>query len=407
MIRAALLAALAAPAWAEAPGASPRPAMRAEAPAGAEPFAAWRAGLRDRAVAGGVDGAAFDRVMRGVRPLPDVVRRDRSQNEFTKTLWDYMGTATSEARIANGRRAFDRHRAALERVERETGVDAHVVAAIWGLESAYGAFRGTTRTAAALATLAHDGRRRAFFEDQLLAFVRIVAEGAVGPGAEGSWAGAMGHTQFMPLSYAEHAVDGDGDGDVDVWGDDPADALMSTGAYLAFHGWVPGQPWGVEVRLPPGFDIALTGEPRTKSAAEWEALGVRGVGGPLPPGEGVSIRLPGGAGHTALATYPNFRVIESYNTADAYVIAVGHLADRIRGGAPFRGTWPEDRALSFDERVEMQARLRAAGHDPEKLDGRVGPLTLEAIRGWQASVGLAPDGYMGPALLERLRAATE
>ncbi|WP_343069887.1 lytic murein transglycosylase [Jannaschia sp. Os4] len=398
-----LLLLAAGPAWAEAPVASFVPPERPAA-VEREDFATWRAGFRARALAEGISPATFDRALDGVTPDPEVIRRDRSQNEFTKTLWAYLTTAVSDARLANGRRAFARHADMLARVERETGVDAAIVTAIWGLESAYGAVRGSDNTIRSLATLAHDVRRRDFFEDQLLAALRILDDG--GPALRGSWAGAMGHTQFMPRAYLDHAVDGDGDGDADIWSDDPDDALMSTGAYLAHHGWTPGQLWGVEVTLPDGFDYLLTGEPTTKTAAEWEALGVRGVDGPLPPGEGVSIRVPGGAGHAALATYPNFRVLERYNTADAYVIAVGHLADRIRGAGPFRGGWPDDRALTFDERVELQARLRDAGFDPQKLDGRVGPLTLEATRRWQASAGLVPDGYPSPALLERLRAAT-
>jgi membrane-bound lytic murein transglycosylase B len=215
----------------------------------------------------------------------------------------------------------------------------------------------------------------------------------------------MGHTQFLPSSYLAHAVDGDGDGDRDIWGDDPVDALASAAAYLVANGWEPGRPWGVEVTLPDGFDYLLTGERITKIAAEWQSLGVRPrAGGTLPPGPGISIRVPGGAQGTGFATYPNFRALESYNTADAYVIGVGHLADRIAGGAPLRDGWPRgDRALSFDERVELQRLLAARGFDPQKTDGLVGPLTLEAIRRWQAARGLTPDGYMSPALLDRLR----
>jgi membrane-bound lytic murein transglycosylase B len=395
VIRALLTLALAAPAAAQAP---------ARDPAG---FPDWLAAFEAEAARGGIGEATWDGATRGLRYRPDIVRLDRTQSEFTRTIWDYLDLAVSADNVRRGRAALDRHRDALARIEAETGVPAEIVTAIWGLESSYGAVRGDTPAIEAIATLAYDARRAALWEAELLAALRIVQSGAADPTAlRGSWAGAMGHTQFLPSSYLAHAVDGDGDGDRDIWGDDPVDALASTGAYLAANGWEPGRPWGVEVVLPEGFDFLQTGERATKTAAEWEALGVRPrMGGALPSGPGISIRVPGGAAATAFATYPNFRVLESYNTADAYVIGVGHLADRIAGGPPLLDIWPRgDRALSYDERVEMQRLLAARGFDPRVVDGLVGPLTLEAIRRWQASDGLIPDGYMSPALLDRLRA---
>jgi membrane-bound lytic murein transglycosylase B len=285
-------------------------------------------------------------------------------------------------------------------------VEAEVVAAIWGLESAYGARRGSTDIIAAMATLAHDGRRRDFFEAQLIAALQILQSGDVAPREMvGSWAGAMGHTQFMPTSYLEHAQDFDGDGRRDIWSDDPTDALASTAAYLRNFGWTYGQPWGVEVRLPDGFDYALTGERTRRGAGFWRRQGVTLADGSRVPDHGdASILLPGGSEGVALMIFDNFRVIERYNPADAYVIGVGHLSDRIIGGPAFRAGWPRgDRALSGDERRELQRRLTAAGFSTGGVDGIIGPNTQDAVRGFQRSVGVVPDGYASLSLLQRLR----
>lgn len=221
----------------------------------------------------------------------------------------------------------------------------------------------------------------------------------------GSWAGAMGHTQFVPRSFLDHAVDFSGDGRRDIWGDDPTDGLASAAAYLQFHGWKTGQPWGVEVRLPDGFDYRLADREVLKSPSDWAALGVVDLVGKAMPDHGLaSILLPAGASGAAFMIFDNFAVLERYNTADAYVIGVGHLADRIAGGPAIAGGWPlEDRALSYDERIELQERLRAAGFDPQKIDGRIGPLTIAAVRAYQVARGMVPDGYASPALLESLR----
>ncbi|UWQ21440.1 lytic murein transglycosylase [Jannaschia sp. W003] len=413
---AALAPAVAAPVPAGAPVRSALPVQRPARSgalltvrAGADmpvDFGAWLADFRPRALAAGIDAAAFDRFMGDAELLPDVVRRDRNQSEFTKTPWDYLEIAASGQRVANGRKALARHADALARIEARWGVPAEVLVAVWGLETSFGGFRGSTPTISALATLAAEGRRRDFFEAQLLAALRILAAGETTPARmEGSWAGAMGHTQFMPTSWEELSVDWDGDGRRDVWGDDPLDALASAANYLAHHGWRRGEPWGAEVVLPEGFDYALTGVGRERPAAEWEALGVaRADGAPLAANDAVSVIVPGGHEGAAFARYPNFDAIEAYNPADAYVIGVGHLADRIAGGAPIAGDWPrQDRALTRDERMEVQALLERAGIDPGGVDGLVGPLTLAAIQRWQAERGLVPDGYAGPRLLERMR----
>lgn len=367
---------------------------------------AWLAGFRLRAEAQGLSPAVLDAALAGLTFAPEIVEKDRNQSEFTKTIWVYLDSAVSPERVANGQAALAAHRAVLERIEARWGVDKEIVTAVWGLESAYGTFRGTVPTLGALATLAYDARRGAFFEEQLIAALRILQAGDTTPASMlGSWAGAMGHTQFMPTSYLAHAVDFDGDGRRDIWGDDPTDALASTAAYLAQAGWIAGQPWGLEVRLPEGFDYALAGERVKKPVAEWQALGVTPVaGGALPEHGPASVLLPAGAAGAAFLIFQNFHVIERYNTADAYVIAVGHLADRIAGGGPIVADWPrEDRALTYDERIELQERLIAAGFDTGAVDGKIGPNTIAAVRAFQRQAGLVPDGYANPALLQRLR----
>lgn len=369
-------------------------------------LADWTATIRARALAEGISPATLEAALADLRWLPDVVERDRRQTEFTRTIWDYLDTAVSDDRIAAGLRAIERHGATLAAVEVRYGVDRHIVAAIWGLESAYGAVRGEIPTLSALATLAADGRRGAFFSDQFLAALRIVDAGHVTPDRMvGSWAGAMGHTQFMPSSFAAHAVDFDGDGRRDIWGDDPADALASTAAYLASYGWVPGQPWGVEVTLPEGFDYSLARDTNRQSVAIWTALGVRGTdGNPVPDHGAAVILLPGGADGAAFMTFRNFTVLERYNTADAYVVAVGHLADRLAGGPPLVADWPRhERALTLEERLELQRRLTAAGFDTQGVDGRIGPRTVGAIRAWQRANGRTPDGFPSLSILQALR----
>ena len=391
---------------------SPRPNSRPDAvpasaaSADAVAFRDWVTGFRPRAIAQGIDGAVFDRAFRGVDPDPKVIDRDRNQSEFSKAIWDYLDTAVSEARITGGRAALRDHSATLAAIEARYGVEKEIVAAIWGLESAFGAVRGNDGVIRSLATLAHEGRRRAFFEDQLIAALRILQSGDTTPDRmRGSWAGAMGHTQFMPTSYLAHAVDFTGDGRRDIWSDDPTDALASTAAYLAHFGWTTGQPWGVEVRLPDGFDFRLARRDLEKLPSAWARLGLRGVDGSAVPDHGpASVLLPAGGDGVAFLIFRNFEVIERYNTADAYVIGVGHLADRIAGAGPFRGDWPRgDRALSFEERKELQTRLTGAGFDTQGVDGRIGPLTIDAVRAFQVANGLMPDGYASLRLLERLR----
>jgi lytic murein transglycosylase len=380
-------------------------AMLTEGTGTQEGLTQWLSTFKDRALAAGISSATLD-ALEGAEYLPKVVRNDRHQNEFTKTIWEYLDTAVSDDRIAHGLKALKSQGDTLVRIEATYGVDAEVVAAIWGLESAYGAVRGDIPTLHALATLAYDGRRGAFFEGELIAALKILQLGdASAATLRGSWAGAMGHTQFMPSSWHAFAVDFTADGKRDIWGDDPTDALASTAAYLAGKGWVKGAPWGAEITLPPGFNYDLTTERVKKPVADWQAMGVRLADGTDLPNHGpASVLLPGGHKGAAFLIFQNFHVIETYNTADAYVIAVGHLADRLRGAGPILAPWPRDeRALSFDERVALQKRLTSAGFDTGGVDAKMGPKTVAAIKAFQKASGRVPDGFPSLSVLQALQ----
>ena len=361
----------------------------------------WLAGFRARALAAGITAATLDRTLPQISFRPDVVERDRSQDEFTKTVWDYLDKAVSDDRIAAGQKALQNYAGLLDRIEARYPVDRRIVLAIWGLESAYGQVRGDIPVLDALATLSYDARRGEFFEGELIAALRIVQGGAVTPaGFVGSWAGASGHTQFMPTSVLAVAVDFEGRG-VDLWSEDPADALASTAAYLAKAGWVTGLPWGVEVALPAGFDVGLAGGRTQRPVAAWRALGVKAA---LPEDSWAALLLPAGVRGPAFLVTDNFAAIEAYNKADAYVIAVGHLADRIGGGGPVVHVWPRDlRALTLPERQEMQTRLMAEGVYSGTADGKVGPLTLGAVKAFQLAQGTPPDSYASLEVLQALR----
>jgi membrane-bound lytic murein transglycosylase B len=369
-------------------------------------FQTWIDGFRHRALAAGIRPQVFDAAFRNAHLLPDVLDKDRNQSEFTKPIWDYLDSAASETRVANGKEALRKYAGLLSQIEARYGVDRKVVVAIWGMESSYGAHRGDTPLISALATLAFEGRRSRFFEGQLIDALKILQHGDVAPAdMTGSWAGAMGHTQFIPSSYLAFAVDFRGDGKRDIWSDDPTDALASTAAYLAHAGWQKGAPWGLEVTLPRSFDYAATGHGVVKTVAQWAALGVRPAqGGRLPDYGQAEVLLPAGARGAAFLIFRNFDVIGRYNTADAYVLGVGILADRIAGGPALVADWPrDDRALNVAERIEMQGKLTAAGFDTHGSDGMIGPNTIAAVRAFQRSIGMVPDGYASLDVLKHLR----
>ncbi len=382
--------------------AAPDPAMQPVPNAG---FDAWVAGFRPRAEAQGIAPATFDAAFRGAGFLPGVIERDRNQTEFTRTLEDYLAIAASEERVAKGRAALRQYGPVLAEIEARYGVEPRVVVAVWGLESSYGERRGDVPVISALATLAYEGRRGQFFEQQLIGALKIIQNGDVAAyGMTGSWAGAMGHTQFIPTSYLAYAVDFRGDGRRDIWSDDPTDALASTAAYLSRSGWRRGQPWGVEVRLPAGFSGPV-GRGTTRSASAWAAQGVRDMDGRAVPDHGpASIITPMGRGGPAFMIFPNFTVITRYNNSENYVIGIGHLSDRLVGGPPIRGAFPPDaQGMSIADRQELQRRLTAAGFDTEGSDGVIGPRTRSAISAYQASAGLPVTGEPSLALLAQLR----
>lgn len=400
------------PVFATGPATSARPAERTVALVTApeaqskEGLSDWITSFRTRALAQGITARTFDRAMPGQTYDADTIKRDRNQAEFTKTIWDYLDTAVSDLRIANGRKALTQWNETLDQIEQTYGVEKEVVVAIWGLESAYGTFRGSAPVLRGLTTLAYDARRAAFFEAELIHALHILQAGdTTREQLKGSWAGAMGHTQFMPSSFHAYAVDFTGDGKRDIWGDDPRDALASTAAYLRHFGWTKGQPWGVEVQLPEGFDYTRADRTIVQLPSVWASEGIAAVQGDLADGYGTaSILLPGGARGAAFMIFDNFAVLEKYNTADAYVIGVGHLSDRIAGGPGIKHDWPRDlRALSKDERTELQKRLTAAGFDTVKIDAKMGPLTINAIRRFQIAKGLVPDGFPSLDVLDRLR----
>lgn len=349
----------------------------------------------------------FDRALRGIEADPEIFDLLANQPESVVAPWDYLQRLVSDARIEAGREKLAAHANLLAHIESRLGVDKHIVLAIWGIESSFGTAMGSRHVIRSLTTLAiGDPRRPQFWRGELLAALGILEKNDISLDRMlGSWAGAMGHTQFMPSSYTAHAVDFDGDGRRDIWGSVP-DALASTANYLRTHGWRVGEPWGIEVVVPAGFDHALTRPSVVKTTAEWQALGVAALGGrPLPEGPArFSLLLPAGANGPALLTGGNFQAILKYNNAVSYALAVGHLADRIAGGPPLAASWPvNDPPLERTGREDLQRQLQRVGLDPGPLDGVIGSATRRAVREYQVKHGLTEDGWAGRLLLERLK----
>ena len=371
-------------------------------------FERWVERLWPQARAKGVSRAMFRSAFKGVSPDPEVLKRAEHQPEFVKPVWDYLASAVSPERIANGRVKLRQHGKLLASIEARYGVDRHILLAIWGMETSYGAFRGKKNVIRSLATLGFQGSRQKFGRSQLLAALQILQRGDVTPARmTGSWAGAMGHTQFIPTTYNAYAVDYTGDGRRDIWGS-IADALASTGNYLKVSKWRPGETWGYEVRLPRGFNYALSGRKTVKTLAQWRALGVmRAKGRTFPrPDDRASIILPAGAKGPAFAMLNNFRSILRYNNATSYALAVGHLADRIRnpGATGFSKPWPKAYLpLARSQRYELQRLLTAKGFLRGKIDGILGSGTRAAVRAYQRSSGLTVDGYPSVVVLKLLQ----
>jgi lytic murein transglycosylase len=393
--------------WSGQSGVSGHPLMTADAiRAAAADFNNCLERLWSQAAARGISRGNFERFTAGLTPDLSIMDKLDAQPEFTQAIWDYLDALVSDERIARGRELLTQHAATFAAVARAYGVDPAIIAAIWGVESNYGTLGGDRSVLRSTATLACIGRRQDYFREEFLSTLEILQRGDVpADRLVGSWAGAFGPTQFMPTSFKRYAVDFDGDGRRNVINSIP-DVIASTANNLKTDGWVAGQPWGYEVVLPAGFDYLLADRSRQLTLRQWENLGVRRAGGGAlrDPDTRAYLLVPAGSRGPAFLMLQNFRVIMKYNPAEAYALAIGHLADRLRAGGPFVQAWPRDeRVLTLDERYEMQALLSRRGFDTGEPDGLLGPRTRLAIRNFQASRGEIPDGFASSALLDRLR----
>ncbi|MDD2179787.1 lytic murein transglycosylase [Acidovorax sp. D2M1] len=369
-------------------------------------FAQWLATFSAQALEAGIRPATVRDVLGQAQWLPRVVELDRAQPEFTRTPWAYLDSAVSPQRIAQGQAQLVANSTALQAAAARYGVPASVITAIWGMESNYGSNFGTFRTVDALATLAYEGRRRAWAQTELLAALRIIDQGDIAADRMiGSWAGAMGHTQFLPSVFLAYAIDADGDGHRDIWGSVP-DVTASTAHFLARSGWQARETWGAEVQLPPTFDHARADPAVRQTTAQWQDEGVRALdGAPLPDLAAASIVTPAGARGPAFLVGNNFRTILRYNNSVNYALGVALLARQIDGGNPLATPWPRDiEPLSRAQLQALQEALNRKGFAAGTPDGVMGPATRAGLRGYQRSLGVVTDGYPTLELLQKLQA---
>lgn len=368
-------------------------AIHADAPP--PDFQQCLAGLQDQARDLGRSSETVDELIPSLVQQTRVLELDRQQPEFMQTFGRYLSIRVTDSRIAAGRLKLAANRALLEELQRQYGVPAPVLVAFWGLETNYGAYLGATPSLDALATLACDPRRSAFFTTEFLTALELLEREGLNPAAmQGSWAGAMGHTQFMPSTWNRYAVDGDGDGRVDLWASE-ADALASGANFLSELGWVPGLRWGREVRLPAQFDYALAGDGARRPLDAWAELGIRQAnGGALPRAEvDAKLVVPAGADGPAFLVYRNFDVIMGWNRSESYALSVGLLADRIAGRPGLVQAPPNDEAMRVEDVKQLQRALAERGYDPGPADGIWGPATRRALTEFEASAGRVADGY--------------
>jgi lytic murein transglycosylase len=366
-------------------------------------FAHWVLEFSTFARASGIDEATLQLAFNNVQLVPRVIESDRAQPEFTRTVWEYLDNATSTARITRGQDKLLQLRPEVDAIAARYGVPAEVLVAIWGMESNYGSFVGDIPTIDALATLGFEGRREAWARGQLLAALKILQSRDIDRAQMiGSWAGAMGQTQFLPSNYLAYAVDADGDGRRDLWGSLP-DVMASTANFLASVGWQAGEPWGLEVRLPPGFDYARADV--RQPALAWADEGVQSMdGAPLPALADSSILLAASARGPAFLVGPNFRTILRYNNSTSYALAVSLLAQQIAGGPAVQAPWPRElQALTRSQLLALQTALNARGFNSGTPDGMMGPATRGGLREYQRSLGLPEDGYPTLDLLQSLQ----
>ncbi|MET0278444.1 MAG: lytic murein transglycosylase [Pseudorhodoplanes sp.] len=395
------------PEWSGESGGSGHPLMQADAiRLSAANFRSCLQGLYPAAAKRGISRAVYDTYTRDLTPDLRIMDLVDAQPEFTKSFWDYLDILVGEERIARGREVLAANRATFDAMERQYGVDRHVIAAIWGIESKYSTMMGERSVVRSTATLACVGRRQDYFRNEFLAALELIERQDVHPDRmKGSWAGAFGPTQFMPSVYKSYAVDADGDGHRDLTSSVP-DLVFSTANYFKKHGWETGQTWGYEVVVPQNFNFMMADRSKALTIREWEALGIRRAGDkPFPRvTDRAFLMVPAGSQGPGFLMLNNFRVIMRYNPAEAYALAIGHLSDRLRGAEPFVQAWPRnERVLSRDERMEMQQLLVRRGFDIGEPDGNFGPKTRAAIRDFQARAGLVPDGFPTATVLAKLR----
>jgi lytic murein transglycosylase len=369
-------------------------------------FRSCLAGLRGQAAAQGIAPATFDAATRGVEPDLKILELMDNQPEFKTPIWDYLGALVDEERVQDGRAALRQWGQALAAAEARYGVDRHVIAGVWGVESNFGKDIGGRPLVQSLATIAcYGSRRRDYFTGELMATLKIIQNGDIASTRlTGSWAGAFGHTQFMPSTFHRLAVDLDGDGRRDVV-DSVPDAVGSTANFLRKAGWQSGLPWGFEVRLPAGFSAAALGRKNKRPVSAWAAMGVTRVDGrPLSGDYPAGIIAPAGLNGPAFLVTRNFDAVYSYNAAESYGLAIALLGDRLKGLPGIQTAWPtDDPPLSRVERRELQRLLSARGYDVGEPDGRVGQKTRDAIKEVERQIGLPQTGRPGGKVLQALK----
>jgi lytic murein transglycosylase len=385
---------------------APQPTPATPVPAGELAFDTWLADFRVRALAAGLSPQLLDRELSGVTPDPKVISLDSRQPEFSKPVGAYINGVIGDDRIAIGR-AKREQLAYLPTIEARYGVPRDILLAVWAMESAFGKLQGNFDVVRSMVSLAADGRRRAWAEGELIAALKIIDSGEVTrEQLKGSWAGAMGQTQFIPTSYRATAVDFDGDGKRDIWGSD-ADSLASAANLLAKGGWKRDVGWAKEVILPAGFDYSVT-EVEKQIPAWWEAKGVRRADGlPWTAADAASpamLILPSGAAGPAFLALPNHFAIRTYNNSTSYALGIGLLADRFAGGGPLVTPWPVETPLNLADRMAAQIALARVGFNPGPADGVIGAGTRKALRAWQQSQQLPADGYLSNDMVSRLKA---
>jgi membrane-bound lytic murein transglycosylase B len=393
--------------WSGEDGASGHPLMTASAiRQAAANFNTCVAEMWPDAARRGVTEDNFRRFTASLTPDLRLMDLMDAQPEFTKSIWDYLDILVNDNRLAKGKEILASYKAQFDATEKAYGVDRYTIAAIWGIESNYSTQMGDRSVVQSTATLACVGRRQGYFKDEFLTALEILNRGDLRPEQmRGSWAGAFGPTQFMPTAFKRYAVDADGDGRRDVV-DDPADLIASTANNLKKDGWQTGQAWGYEVSVPKGFNYMLADRAKPQTFAQWQHLGVvRANNQPFPhPNDKAYLLSPAGAEGPGFLMMQNFRVIMKYNPAEAYALAIGHFADRLRGGQPLVQPWPrQERELTRAERLELQQLLAQRGFYKGTPDGQFGGETRQALRNFQASIGAPADGFATAGMLEQLR----